>query len=71
MDQIKQRITMLLKQIEQQIKESNNVEERLKLITKYDSLLSKLLQLERLSKQKRGESRVKEIRISWASEHEE
>ena len=68
---IKEKIESLLKQIEEELKECSDPERRLQLISKYDSLLSKLLQLERLSKQKRGESRVKEIRISWANEHEE
>jgi len=69
--EIREKIEGLLKEIEEELKDCSDPERKLQLISKYDSLLSKLLQLERLSKQKRGESRVKEIRISWASEHEE
>ena len=68
---VKEKIESLLREIEEELKGCSDPERKLQLISKYDSLLSKLLQLERLSKQKRGESRVKEIRISWASEHEE
>jgi len=68
---IRERIEDLLKEIETELQNCSDPERKIQLINRYDSLISKLLQFERLSKQKRGGSRVKEIRISWASEHEE
>jgi len=69
--EVKEKIESLLKEIEEELKNCSDPERKIQLISKCDSLISKLLQLERLSRQKRGESHVKEIRISWASEHEE
>jgi YesN/AraC family two-component response regulator len=62
---LKERIESMLTTLEKEIEEAKDKKERIKLIWRYDSLLSKLIQLQRLDERKERRKKLKKVDVYW------